>query len=213
MATLDAESVEAKPRKIKKRKTKGFSKRRPIAGVKGGFILSGSGEIETEDATGSTEYDDDSTFGLNGYFLFPVAPNLRVGGSVWLFPQWDTTPKESNRTDDDGDDAKELDINVMAEYALDFGGVAGYVFFEGGYSLLFPPEDDDAQSEPETGTGFNLGGGVGGGFPLSRQLALRVDVKFTSYSITQESDFGDTTIESTLSGNRVTLNAGVAFGL
>ena len=217
MATVDAEAVDAKPRKIKKKSSKGFSKNSPLAGFKGAYVLSGTGESELSGESGSsttTEYEDDATYGVNGHFLFPVAQNLRVGGSVWLWPKWDVKV-DGQPSETEGEDALGLDLNIMAEYALDFGKIDGFAYAEAGVAMLFPPEpeDENVQTEPETGIGYNAGGGVGGGFPISRQLALRVDVKFTVYSITTTTDIGDRSLDSTFSGNRLTLNAGVAFGL
>jgi hypothetical protein len=213
MTTIDVEEATAAPRKVRKKKGKtGISKNRPIAGVKGGFVISGSGETDVEGQTGTTEYDDDSTYGLNAYALFPVAPNIRVGGSVWLWPKWDITATGDTSEPGD-DDALGLDINVMGEYALDFGKADGFAFAEGGYSLVLPPKDDEAAEDPPAFSGFNFGGGIGGALYLSRQLALRADIKYEYYSVTADVDVGSSTFAVTNAGNRVTINAGIAFGL
>lgn len=214
VATTDADLAEAAtPRKVKKKKgTKGISKNRPIAGVKGGFVISGAGEFEQEGTTGTVEYDDDSTYGINGFALFPIAPGIRVGGSVWLWPKWDV--KLSGQTSDSGsDDALSLDINVLGEYALDFGKADGFAYAEGGYSLVSFPKDDTQPTDPPVFGGFNFGGGIGGALYLSRQLALRGDVKYEYYSVSADVDFGNTTANQTFAGSRITLNAGIAFGL
>lgn len=214
MVTADADIADAKPRKVRKKKAKktGISKNRPIAGLKGGFVVSGSGEAETENVSGTQEYDDDSTYGLNAYALFPVSPGLRVGGSVWLWPKWDVafTGQES---DDAEDDSISLDVNAMGEYHLDFGRADGFAYAEGGYTLVLPPEDENSQAEPPTFSGFNFGGGIGGALYLSKQLMLRGDIKYEYYSVSADVEFGSSTITQTFTGNRVTLNAGVAFGL
>ncbi len=209
LSTVDIDPAEAAPRKVRKKKgTTGISKNRPIAGVKGGFVISGEGKTEIEGQSVMPEYEDKSTVGLSGYALFPVAPGIRVGGSVWLWPKWDVT-ENGDPPESADDDALGLDVNVMGEYALDFGKADGFAFAEGGYSLVLPAKDD----EPAPFSGFNVGGGIGGALYLSNQVALRADIKYEFYSVTAEQELGGTTRSATYAGSRISINFGIAFGL
>ncbi|MBH23633.1 MAG: hypothetical protein CMH57_04020 [Myxococcales bacterium] len=208
LIAMDANEAHAQKRKGKVKKL------RPMGGVRGGFILTGSGDAEVEAGgqTASASYDDNSTYALNGFAAWPVAKNIRVGGSIWWLPSLDLRDADAPEPDEKG---MEFDVNLLAEYVMPFGSVDGFAYGEGGLSIMLPPDDGDGDSsnDPDNGFGYNVGGGAGAQFLVSSSLALRGDLRLQYYSVDFTNDVAGTEVTTTFAGTRVMLNVGVAFGL
>ncbi|MEL6180674.1 MAG: hypothetical protein AAFS10_17065 [Myxococcota bacterium] len=207
LVAIDAQEAHAQKRK--KGKVKGL---RPMGGIRGGFILAGSGELTAEGGGTSitSDYDDESLYALNAFAAWPVAKSVRVGGSVWVFPAVDLRPDGAGEPDETDFG---LDINLLGEYVMPLGTVDGFAYGEAGLSTIFQSDDGDDQTDEVTGLGFNIGAGVGAQFLVSSALAARADLKFSYYSVNFENELGDQTITTTAAGTRILLNVGIAFGL
>jgi len=208
MAPVEAHA-QTKKKKKKTTKKKKATSTRPIAGAKASLIVLGTGTSSVGNV--STELKDKSTFGGDLFVLFPIAPSIKAGLSLWYLPTLDFEAVNSTSTSTSSVTSQELDINVMGEYSLKLGPVAGYAYGEGGYSIVFPGTPDGATTDPENWSGFNVGGGVGARFSVSNGVRLRGEVRGQYYTLTapQASSLPDVTF----AGQRIMAGIGVDFSL
>lgn len=205
--------AKKKRKKRKKRRSKKISSKQSVLGVRGGLIASGSGSVERKVSggnTSTTDFTEESGYAANGYVLFPIAPKIRAGGSLWYFPTYKAN-LDGSRTD--GDETTALHLNAMGEYAIALKGspLDGFVYAEAGLSMIFPAEGD---KDGQTSSGYNVAIGGGATYYVSRALGLRADLRFEPFystTATLSNGSGDTTV--TTSGQRIMLNAGLIFGL
>ena len=210
------DSGEAQAQKRKKGKVK---KLRAMGGIKGGLIVSGeveSGfEVDGEAVAGSSgvTLQDESSFGINAYAAWPVAKTVRVGPSIWAFPSVEY--KQENQTTSTNEDSSfGLEANLIAEYVMPLGKFDGFGYVEGGLSMIMPPEPkEETAVKEENMIGYNVGGGLGGQFLVSKSLAARADLRGSFYSVSSDTDVNGETRSLTLEGTRFMLNVGIAFGL
>lgn len=195
-------------KKKKKKKKKSTASTRPVAGVKAALVVLGSGTASA--GSTSTELTDKSQFGMDAFVLFPIAPSIKAGLSLWVLPTLDFDAVNSTAADDNVT-STELDINVMGEYALQLGPVFGYAYGEGGYSIVFPGKAEGATEDPENWTGFNAGGGLGARFSLSPGVRLRGEVRGQYYTLTAPGP--GSLPDTTFAGQRIMAGIGVDFSL
>lgn len=194
----------------KKKKRYGVSSKKPVVGLRGGVVLSGSGQasVEANGTTAEFDYTDGTAFAINAFGLFPIGNYMRVGGSAWYYPTVDFDPTNANNSDPS--DASAFDLNAMFEYSRPIQTqIRAYGYGELGYSSLTPNTDN-----AETFSGFNAALGIGGAYGISDGLEIRGELRyqpFYSLSATSQTAGVDTT--STFSGQRILLNAGIGFGL
>lgn len=209
VTTVEPPEAEAQRRRKRRKKRKKRKKMQPLLGAKLGLIGLGSGTIQTTGggATAEATYEEKSLYALNGFFLAPVSRQVLIGASLWFTPSFD--PRAQNSTTIPTETGYATEVNGLAEFRQKFQGLDGFLYGEAGFMIITPP--DPAQGEParDNATGFNLGGGAGIQFAVSRQVVLRTDARFSFF--TASSAFNNT--EETINGTRLMINAGVAFGL
>jgi hypothetical protein len=218
VVTTMAEAPEAEAQRrvtTKKRKRYGVSSKKPVVGLRGGLVLSGSGQLSSEANGTTTEFDytDNSGFAVNAFGLFPIGNYMRVGASAWYYPSvsFDAT----NANNDDPSTATAFDLNAMFEYSRPIQTqIRAYGYGEAGYSSMTPEEGAAEGTDPETFSGFNLALGIGAAYGISDGLEVRGELRYQPiYSLAATSQTANTDVTSTFSGQRILLCAGVGFGL
>jgi hypothetical protein len=215
LSTFDAQDAQAQTRTRNKKTTKKRKKKKKKAktsiGVKGGFIMpvmsTGTIDVTTTAGTSQAAFTDNSQLTMGAFILFPVGmPSVRIGVSTNLYPTLDLKQANSVSTQDKDFG---LDLGLIGEYGQKISGLQGFFFGEGGLSMIYPATTD-ANPNPESLTGFNVGGGAGVDIKISAGIALRVDGKFQFYSIQGTAGEG---MDWTVNGQRVLGSVGVAFDL
>jgi hypothetical protein len=206
----------AQERKAKKERSQRIGNNHPVVGARAGYVLSGAGTRSTDFPSQpllEQDYEDRSGLAVNAFGLFPVGSGVKVGASVWYFPNYYL--KNLDTGGFDLDDATALDLNVMAEYATPLASnLDGVASVEAGWSLVFPPDNNITPEEEPSLSGLNLGLTLGAQYFLSSALGVRAELRYQPYSsvtVTRSTGAGDTT--ETQSGQRLMLALGIAFGL
>jgi hypothetical protein len=200
----------------KKERAKRIGNNHPVVGARAGYVVTGAGTRSTDVPSLpllEQDYEDRSGLALNAFGLFPVGSGVKVGASVWYFPNYYLKNLDTGGTD--LDDATALDLNAMAEYSTPMAvNFDGFVSAEAGWSLVFPPENVNTPEEEQSLSGLNLGLAVGGQYFLSSAFGLRGELRYQPYSsvtVTRSTGTGD--ITETQAGQRLMLVLGVSFGL
>lgn len=212
-----------------------------------GFMLTGSGEGEVEidcspaslcaNASSSGDYDDASTFMLEGDVLFHVTPTVRLGLGVMVVPSLEIEPEDESTSNEAGTELVPLAIvegvfgaDVAASVRV-FGGpeilIAGGDLEEGlqGAEASCTALEASAAAAGNTAScnvsddpffGYTLGGGVGVVGQVDPAVALRADltVQYVHLGLAStEQSIGSDRIEAStsLSGTRLWLTAGLEF--
>lgn len=210
-APTEAQAQVKKVKKKKKSKSKGVSSKKAVVGLRGGVVLSGSGQTSVEGFDGSADYTDNSAFAVNAFGLFPIGNKLRVGASLWYYPTIDLDLTGSN-VEDDTNDFSGADVNAMIEYSQLFQKTFRiYGYGEAGLSIWFPSETEEDAASP---TGFNAALGAGLAYGVSKGFEVRGELRYQPfYSVSATTEVGGDELTSTSSGQRLMVNLGFGFGL
>jgi hypothetical protein len=202
--------------------------------IRPALLLQGKGEVDdscdgecTGIATGSTDFQNHLTFGLNVDFMGTVGRLVRLGlGFFYVAPYG----VDLESVDENYEFGSDLSMNFVFELTPRIApGVWLVPRVQAGFTLLFPAGDFadelerladlcEAASLGDCGKiegmkpGLNLGVGFGGVFAVSESLALRADLLLQGYVInlfTLEPDTPDATLSRNIAGHRFFVLAGV----
>ena len=166
-----------------------------------------SGEIHGDVGPFEGTSDTETAFAVAAIADYVVTPNISVGlAPRFLF----------NIKGEDGDDSgTQIDLPVRLTGRFPVGRKAAvFAYLAPGYSIIFPPDWPEQLDNP---AGFVLGGGGGGAFQISRNLAVVGEIGYTKGyqggTETNSTPLGDITVEWELDTSFFHLGVGIQTAL